>query len=291
MTAAQQKTFTSFQNQHRQGPAFRLCRRLAFNLLRRNCRKYSGIVIALFLGHWRVERWRLRLIRVSYLYFRYLDDIVDGDLVGSIAPRTLLDEQMSRWRFGMPRYPTECEANILFCYLWNEFEQRALPLSCLRFLAESVINGIELDLERRVNRRVLSRAELDVYYEKVILAPAQLAHTILDAGVTMLALQEISMIIGRLQSARDLHSDWGQGLINIPLEDLGDANVAAQVTLPRRFESWQAQEIDQCTSRLRAIWRKWSLLASEHSRLVMRPPVETLLHWALKHASSRRTCS
>lgn len=279
----------SFQNQDKRGPAFRLCRRLAFNLLRRNCRKYSGIVTALFIGHWRVERWRLRLIRVSYLYFRYLDDVADGDLVGSIAPRILLDEQMSRWRFGLARRPTEHETNVLFYYLWNEFEQRTLPLTRLRFLGESVIKGIELDLERCTDRRVLSRAELEVYYTNVILAPAQLAHTILNAATTVAALQEISVIIGRLQSARDLHTDWGRGLINIPREDLGDANDAAQLTLPRKFESWRTQEIDHCTNRLRAIWRKWCMLGDDRSRLVMRPAVESLLNWTVKHARDSRT--
>ena len=244
---------------------------------------------ALFIGHWRVERWRLRLIRVSYLYFRYLDDVADGDLVGSIAPRILLDEQMSRWRFGLARRPTEHETNVLFYYLWNEFEQRTLPLTRLRFLGESVIKGIELDLERCVDRRVLSRAELETYYTNVILAPAELAHTILNAATTVAALQEISVIIGRLQSARDLHTDWGRGLINIPLEDLGDANDAAQLTLPRKFESWRTQEIDHCTNRLRAIWRKWCMLADDRSRLVMRPAVESLLNWTVKHARDSRT--
>jgi phytoene/squalene synthetase len=236
-----------------------------------------------------MERWRVRLVRVSYLYFRYLDDVADGDRACPTGPKPLLDQQLSRWRAGSFESDSTHEVNVLFGYLWNEFKERTFPLSRVRFLGLSIITGLQLDLERRVERRVLRRAELGDYYTKVILAPAQLGHTILNARVTHPALQEISIVIGRLQSARDLESDWMRGLINIPWEDLGNPDYAAQVTLPQEIEIWRAHEIDRCSIRLRDIWQRWPWVADDRSRALMKPAVETLLNWASKQPRGYQT--
>jgi hypothetical protein len=291
LIAFRKEKFTVGQSRKDKRQTSRLCRRLALNLLQRNCRQYVGIVTAIFIGHWRMERWRVRLIRVSYLYFRYLDDVADGDRECPTGPNPLLDQQLSRWRSGWFESDSTHEVNLLFGYLWNEFKERSFPLSSLRLFGLSIIKGLQLDLERRLERRVLRRAELDAYYGKVILAPAQLAHTILKARVIPPALQEISIVIGRLQSARDLESDWMRGLINIPRGDLGNPDYAAQVTLPREIETWRAHEIDRCSTRLRAIWQRWRLLADDRSRALMKPAVGTLLNWASKQPRGYQTFS
>ena len=288
LASFQKEKFRTQQRKKANRRTCRLCCRLALNLLLRNCRRYARIVTAIFVGRWRMERWRVRLVRVFYLYFRYLDDVADGDRAFKTDPKSLLDQQSLRWRTGPPGNDSGGEADLLFSFLWNEFEARSFPLNRVRPLALSIIEGLQLDLERCAQRRVLCRTELADYYAKVILAPAQLAHTILNARFPHPALQEISIVIGRLQSARDLESDWMRGLINIPREDLGNPDYATQVTLPRETETWRAHEIDRCSTQLRDIWQRWPRLADDRSRLLMKPSVVTLLRWASTQPSGYR---
>jgi len=254
---------------------------LGLDLVQRDFRKYAPIVIALFAGHWGLERWRVRLVRASYFYFRCLDDVADGERACGSEPGLFLDRQSSQWCAGPATAEANDEAAILLNFIWTEFVRRNFPLCRVRFLALRIIEGLRFDLERRSRRRLVRRAELDEYYAKVVLAPACLAHLILDARAAPEALQEISGLIGRLQSLRDLHADWAAGVINIPLEDL------EQMPPREDMANWRQRETACGAMRLRAGWEQWPSHADERSRAIMRPAVHTLLRWATRTCARR----
>ena len=256
-----------------------VCIRLGLNLMRRDFQKYAPIAIALFVGRSGVERWRVRLIRASYFYFRYLDDVADGERACGSAPGLFLDRQSSQWCAGPAAVEARDEPAILLNFIWTEFVRRNFPLPRARFLALRIIEGLRFDLERRPRRRLVRRAELDEYYAKVVLAPSCLAHLILDAHAAPEALEEISGLIGRLQSLRDLHADWVAGVINIPLEDL------EQMPPRQDMANWRQRETGRGAMRLRTLWEQWPSHADERSLAIMRPVVHALLRGAT------RTCA
>jgi phytoene/squalene synthetase len=218
---------------------------------------------------------------VSYFYFRCLDDVADGDRACGSGPGRFLDRQSSQWCTGPAAAEAKDEAAILFNFIWTEFTRRNFPSRRARFLALRIIEGLRFDLERRSRPRLVRRAELDDYYAKVVLAPACLAHLILDAHAASEALQEISGLIGRLQSLRDLHADWVAGVINIPLEDL------EQMPPRQDTANWRRREIGRGAMRLRTLWEQWPSHADERSRAIMRPAVHTLLRWATRTSARR----
>jgi phytoene/squalene synthetase len=215
-------------------------------------------------------------MRASYFYFRLLDDVVDGDRESSIPVETLLAEQLERWRSGTPAGRDD-EANTLFDGLWVEVDRRTLPAESIRAQAVQIIEGFSWDWQRRREHRAPSRRELEDYYDRVILAPTLLAHAILEAQAAPAGLREMARLIGRLQSARDLHADWDGGLINIPHEEMAEATAESR-------ERWRKREAEQCARRLGELWHEWGALADERSRLVLSSTVNTLLKWASYHA-------
>jgi hypothetical protein len=149
----------------------------------------------------------------------------------------------------------------------------------VRFFALRIIDGLCWDVERRGHRKVLSRRELDAYYSKVVLAPAELGHIVLGARVASSALQEISGIIGRLQSVRDLNEDWIGGLINIPAEEIEHVRSTNADLQRERIVEWRVNEVERCSAKLRVIWNLWPRHADERSRVIMNPAVSSLFSW------------
>ena len=270
----------------------RVCFQLACDLLRRNYQKYAAIVFALFIGHWRMERWRVRLIRACYFYFRYLDDVADGDRQIREGAEHFLNRQRLQWRDGRLETTAVHETDILFEFIWNELDTWNFPVGQVRVLALEMIDGLSSDATRRRQReKIVKRTELDVYYTKVILAPARLAHLVLKAHVAPGELEEISGIIGRLLSIRDLEEDWLAGLINVPSEQV-ERLCAADGTLDRReILEWRTREAARCSARLRSVWDRWSNHADSRSRAIMKPAVSSLLAWSARYRGNEpRSC-
>ena len=257
-----------------------VCRREALDLLRRDPRKYARILAALYLGHWRVERWRLRLLRACYFYFRLLDDVADGDRGCAIPAEALLGEQRARWH-GAPRQSHEVEANLLFEHLWAEIAQHSLPPARLRSFSAALLEGLRWDLQRRGEHFVPSAGEMGAYYEQVILAPAQIALAILGVREEPAELRELSILIGRLQSVRDLHSDMRAGVINIPREARGSA-------APGDRDRWCDREVERCLPRMNELWAGLDSPSAWRSRLVFGSAVKTLQRWARTRKSGYR---
>ncbi len=262
------------------GPAAAVCRREALGLLRRDARKYARILAALYLGHWRVARWRLRLLRACYFYFRLLDDVVDGDRTCAISAEALLEEQRARWH-GAPPESDEVEANLLFEHLWAELAQHSLPSARVRSLGAALLEGLRWDLQRRGEHFVPSADEMDAYYEQVILASAQIALAILGVREESAELRELALLIGRLQSVRDLSSDLRAGVINMPREARGSAS-------PEDRDRWCDREVEQCLPRMNELWAGLRSPSEWRSRLVFGSAVKTLQRWARTHKSGSR---
>lgn len=260
----------------------RFCRRIAFRLLRRDCRKYGLLLLALHLGHWRIERWCVRLVRAAYLYFRHLDDVADGDAPCSVDRVEFLRAQQMRWRGRGGRAAEEVDA--LLDHVLTQCERRGLPLAPVRVFASSILRGLEWDLQRRAKRSVPTRRELAHYYARVVLAPARLAHVMVGAQADLRALRELSGLIGRVQSARDLEVDLAHGLINIPREDMEHpGSLSGRFALPRAVKAWRAGEVEQCALRLAAMWKRWDSIGDARSRVIMRPVMKGLAGWAERY--------
>lgn len=239
--------------------------------------KYAALVAALFLPRRGIERWRRQLLRATYIYFRYLDDVIDRDRWCPDEPGALLDQQAAQWRASQVIHGADDELSILLNFVFSEFSKRNLPVSRAGRLALQIIEGLRFDLDRGVQKRTVRQSELQNYYEKVVLAPALLAHLILDSKVAPEPLREISCAIGELQSIRDLSVDQALGKVNIPAEvwdrNWGDEEIA----------DWRSREALRCAARLQSLWSDWSSHADETSRRIMQPAVETLLKWTAKH--------
>ncbi len=253
--------------------AGRICRRHALLLLRRDHRKYARILAAIHLGHWRVARWRVRVLRACYFYFRLLDDVADGDRECE-KPEELLDEQCARWTAGAEA-SREDDANLLFDFLWAGIANSVLDPAELRGPGASLVAGLRWDFLRRRERYVPTRRELDHYYAQVVLAPAELACVILGGSGSPPAAHALSLLIGRLQSARDLYADRAAGLINIPREDGINAT-------PRELEAWRQREMRECIPRLAELWTGMQSAGDWRCRLVFGSAVKTLQNWARK---------
>jgi len=259
--------------------------RLGFELIQRDFRKYAPIALAIFAGKPGLERWRLRLIRASYLYFRYLDDVADGDRPCLDGPQRFLDRQSLQWCAGPAGDRVGQDADILFHLIWIEFARRNLALHRARCLALRIIKGLQFDLQRSSSGQFISRAELDEYYANIVFAPACFAHVVLGASADSKALREMSRVIGELQSLRDLMADWDAGRINIPREAL------QQNWRPEQLTDWRERETCEAAARLRHLLQRWPTQADQTSSDIMRPVVGTLLRWAAREYPVRRFSS
>jgi len=255
-----------------------ICAGEAVRVLKRDFRKYSKIVTSLYLGAF-VDFEISRLSRCAYFFFKYLDDIADGDFPLN-NPLSYLEK------------------------VKNQIEIRDFDNSEMGFLARDIINRLEsgngrennprekilasldsiiFDYKRSIERKTLSYSELMEYYRLSFFSVIDLCLMGIKSDISAEDISGFCYSQGRVYSVRDLEEDWKKGIINIPAEDLELAGIDSKFSVDFLMKNpmikrWAAKELVQSKILLEDIRSRYETF-DRRTRLVLKGLNEGMLKY------------
>lgn len=214
-----------------------------FRLLKRNPEKYIKRALGLLtvgLLYLYSERKISNvgtLSRVTYTFFRYIDDLLDGDLEVEGNPLAVVYRIKSDIHHNRPQqHPIAKIANHSLKSLNKLAHNDENPNE----LFTQAIDAMVYDYTRRENRTALTASELDSYYYNTFSHALNIMLIGFRSNLRVTrdnTLSNLAYCQGHIYSIRDLEDDWEAGIINIPIEILKQANLSSHSTYKAIIES------------------------------------------------------
>lgn len=205
----------------------------ARRLLERDLNKYHRRIIGLYgsgLVHFLSEKKFSNfgtLTRETYLFFRHIDDALDGDIELEGNPiayvrRIQSDIKHDRQEIVDPAKMARYSLSVLEPLAQEGDDPQQLFLDA--------IDAMIFDYRRRQSREVLTEEQIDEYYFNTFAPVLNLMFIGLNSElrVTQESLADLALSQGRIYSIRDLEDDWKNGIINVPKEVLDKAELTAE---------------------------------------------------------------
>ena len=183
-----------------------------------------------------IDSHRGRVFRYMYISARHIDDLVDGDKESIGDPIEAVRRYQKVILHGR-RIDLDDKYEEIMLYGIRETAKLGDGRDDVKGDFFRLTNAILFDHERSKNRSILTKNELDGYYEN-LLGPS-LNIGLICAGSKFRGADFPEMIYGqgRLYSVRDLKKDLRRGLCNIPLEVLEAAGVTKAATIQEILET------------------------------------------------------
>ncbi len=194
-----------------------------------------------------------QIARASFFFFRNQDDCLDGD-------RTDIQDPISyvlacRYQIASGVYTGKPPIVDLAKFAIGGLSQRGKDGDNPKqnFLDE--IDVMLFDYHRAKERKVLTRSELDKYYENTFFPVVNIMLIGINSRLRATDIPELSFCQGRIYSIRDLDTDWTRGTINIPSEVLEQAKLSTSSTIREIrsssvVRSWFRQQLNQSQDEL-----------------------------------------
>jgi len=193
---------------------------------------------------------------VSYNWGRAVDNIADGDTEVPIEGMPAIEwirkqkELAVTGAESVPKLPTEeYMLKRTLIRLGEIGSDVDIQGEMVKFL-----DAMEVECDRRINGRVLTREELEILNRDSFGSP----HTITLVAVRSKAqghdVGELGQIQGRIQALRDIHPELEKGICNIPAEVLEESSLTLSMleansqlfnTSPT-LQAWKQQELVDC---------------------------------------------
>jgi phytoene/squalene synthetase len=187
----------------------------------------------------------------AYAYFRWVDDLLDGDELNAHERNTFLDTQKSLLDCCLNGKPPRdlCSEEWLLVAL-TQGSLRGDP-GLTTYLTD-MMAVMEFDARRRYKR--INQRELEWYSRRLATAVTEAVYTFIGASCNAphtyqrYAAADAAHITHML---RDLHDDLDAGYINIPEEIMPGQTIRREELGSSKFRSWVNQRVDLARSYFR----------------------------------------
>ena len=197
-------------------------------------------------------------LEVSYHWGRAFDNIIDGDAEVPVQGMSVTDWMKRQKELAVTGAETVPKAPTIEYMLKRTLIRLNRMGSEVNIQDEMVkfIDAMEVEYDRRVNKKVLTRQELKDLNRDSFGSP----HTITLVAVRSRAqghdVWELGQIQGRIQALRDIHPELKKGICNIPAEVLDESNLtlSSLAANPQLFDTnttlqeWKQQELLECAA-------------------------------------------
>lgn len=192
-----------------------ICLQEAFALAKRD-RKY-WLMLAHMYGKSIFDPKGAKALRASYFFCRHIDDVLDGDRKISGNTREYVEEI----RRGMEN-PNEESLRItqLYHFAIAQIEKIKKEEDNPEADFKRVVSAMVFDWERSQQAQLLSREQLEQYYENTFAPVLNISLMIAKSQLRAEDIPEFMYGMGHLYSIRDMGKDIPEGIINIPNEEL-----------------------------------------------------------------------
>jgi hypothetical protein len=195
-------------------------------------------------------------LEVSYHWGRAVDDVVDGDMPlpnKNIPVGDWIEELKELAKNGASSVPKGITIEYMQKRALVRLEEMHSGVD-IRGEMVKFLDAMKWEYERRVNRIVLTKNELEILNRNSFGPP----HTITLVAVRSKArgedIDELGQIQGRIQALRDMHTELAHGICNIPQEVLDKCGITFRELEenPSLFDSniffqvWKQKEIEEC---------------------------------------------
>ena len=187
---------------------------------------------------------RRRSLCAIYAFFRYCDDVSDGEVVGSKADLLL------RWRQAIDPKSGQDKASLILPAYYDSVEKYGVPL---RYFYE-MIDGVESDLTQN---RYATFEDLYIYCYRVASTVGLVCLHVFGFDGSQEALKQAEQrgIAFQLTNIlRDVAEDVGLGRIYLPLDDLAKFGVSVDALLAKTPEAGFADLIAFEVARARSYY-------------------------------------
>ncbi len=192
--------------------------------------KYWLLVFKLYASSIR-KPLQAKIFRAAYLFCRHIDDVLDGDRKINHDPELYVQEILN----AMNREENGPEIIELYRFAVKHLMNMAKNGEDPKALFFRVIKGgMQFDHQRSRQKRVLTRDELEKYYQDTFAPVMDLALMISGSDQRSSDLPESITTQGHIYTIRDLEQDLRSGIINIPLEELEKSEIDRNQAFGRR---------------------------------------------------------
>lgn len=197
------------------------------------------------------------LTRETYLFFRHIDDALDGDIEIEGSPIAYVRRIQSDIKHDREEISDLAK---MARYSLSVLEPVAKEDEDPEQHFIDAIDAMIYDYRRRQSREVLTGEQIDQYYFNTFAPVLNLMFIGIksDLRVTQEQLRNLAICQGRVYSLRDLESDWENGIINIPKEVLDKTGLSTEdsieeIKMHKEVRNWIALEIFQQKERVEAV--------------------------------------
>lgn len=165
-----------------------------------------------------------KVFRAAYFFCRNIDDVLDGDRQISSDPEDYVQSILS----GMENENGNEMPQILELYRFavgHLVNMARTDENPEKYFRRVIKDAMLFDYERARQRRVLTREELEKYYNDTFTPVMDLALIIAGSSLRSADLPESVETQGHIYTIRDLEQDLVQGIINIPAEELAKSGM------------------------------------------------------------------
>ena len=221
-----------------------ICLREAVHLAKRSV-KYWHLIGKLYGESVRDLR-AAKVFRAAYFFCRHIDDVLDWDRTVTSDPEEYVYTLLHAMETGQRGPPILA----LYTFAIRSLKEMASEKDNPEFYFTQVIRDAMLfDYERAKNKKVLTREELERYYDATFIPVMNIALLIAGSRQRIEDIPEMITTQGHIYSVRDLKRDLGQGIVNIPQEELARAGLKSgafsyeSITRNPFLLSWMDNEI------------------------------------------------
>lgn len=197
----------------------------AYQFLRRDPRKNWKRVAGLYALSTQ-GRELGEVTRTGYLFFRHIDDVVDGDRRISGDPQSYVLDL--RRQVETDNFREDTKISVLARRSLEILDRVKKPDDNPRQDFLKGIDGMLFDHRRSRLRRSLREEELEKYYNAAIAPGLNILLIGIESSLRSCNIPEFSTGLARIYSVRDFKDDWRRGIINIPREVLEEAKLTPQ---------------------------------------------------------------
>lgn len=234
----------------------KLCLQEAGNLVKRSP-KYWQLVFKVYVSGLR-NALPAKVFRASYFFCRHIDDVLDGDRQISSDPEDYVNSILGAMR-GQETGPEIVELyRFAIGHLLHMAREGEEPANHFQRVIK---NAMLFDYERARDRRLLTVDELERYYDDTFAPVMDLALMIAGSSQRSTDLPESVRTQGHIYTIRDLRADLGQGIINIPAEEMAKSSIAVhrpfgkdEVIADPHLSAWIADEVSTHHQNL-GVWK------------------------------------
>ncbi len=228
--------------------------------------KHAGKVVGLWLMPLLIRG--TGVVKDAYFFMRYIDDVLDGDLIIKENPLTSVEN---------------IRGDVL-----NENESEEYPVEKLAFRSLRILNqkrkenddpkkefldgidGMMRDYKRVEKKEVLTTNELRENYVKSFGPHHNISLMAIGSNLRSAGIESFSYCQGFSYGIQDLSTDWQRGLINIPRDVLTQSNLwvdssVSEVKSSRIVKEWIGDESSKSRVDLNLFLKNISSLESEKS--------------------------